>query len=210
MATIEELEDIFDRHPSLDASLQDFEPGNSENGGDQSPSPPPRFGYPSHHSGFGVDSGSEMADSISGGRFSPPAWRRDQNGQRSSGFWNRQKLGKRTYDSRESSVDYESADDGNDATLAAAARTRLPTGSLSPEKQRSPSPDPYPKDEREFRNTFGGFKEEGDKGVMQSVENPNNCMIALSLSKICTDLYRYPICCESRGSTSYRTIRGCF
>ena len=171
--TIEELEGLFDDHPSLDASLQDFEPGSSEIG--QSP----RLGYPSPHSGFRSDSESEMADSVSGGRFSPPAWRRDGNGNRSSGFWNRgaNQLGKRSYDSRESSPEYEDADDGQDATLAAAARTRLPTGSLSPAKQRSPSPDPFPSGGRDFGNTFGEIKQEEAKDmVVPSTENPNNCM----------------------------------
>ncbi|KAH8668085.1 hypothetical protein BGZ60DRAFT_470051 [Tricladium varicosporioides] len=138
--TIEDLEGIFDDHPSLDASLQDFEPGNSDLG----QLSPRLYGYPSHHSGFRSETSSEMGDSTSGGRFSPPAWRRDANGNRSSGFWNRgsSKLGKRSRDSRESSPEYESADDGEDATLAAAARIRLP-GSMSPEKRRSPSPEPH-------------------------------------------------------------------
>ena len=180
MATIEELEGLFDDHPSLDASLQDFEPGSSEIG--QSP----RFGYPSHHSGFRSDSDSEVAESVSGGRFSPPAWRREGNGNRSSGFWNNRSnmLGNRGRDSRESSLEYESADDGGDATLAAAARTRLPTGSLSPEKQRSPSPDPFPAGPADFGKTFGGEikQEEGQEVIVPSVENPNNCMKLLPLS----------------------------
>lgn len=171
-ATIEQLEELFDDHPSIDASLQDFEPGSSEIG--QSP----RFGYPSHHSGFRSDTDSEMADSVSGGRYSPPAWRRDGNGNRSSGFWNKRSttLGKRSYDSRESSPEYESADDGEDATLAQATRIRLPTGSLSPEKQRSPSPDPYPKGIADFGKTFGGEikQEENDQVVLTAPENPNN------------------------------------
>lgn len=114
---------------------------------------------------------------MSGGRFSPPAWRRDGNGNRSSGFWNRHSpiLGKRSRDSRESSPEYESADDGYDATLAAAVRTRLPTGSLSPEKRRSPSPDPYPVG-GDFGKTFGAVikQEENQDVVMPSTENPNN------------------------------------
>ncbi|TVY57374.1 hypothetical protein LCER1_G002404 [Lachnellula cervina] len=173
MATIEELEGMFDDHPSLDASLQDYEPGSSEIG--QSP----RFGYPSHHSGFRSDTSSEIEEATSAGRFSPPAWRRDGDGNRSSGFWNRgnSKLGKRSRDSRESSPEFESADEGGDETLAAAARTRLPTGSLSPEKQRSPSPDPFPSGGTDFENTFGGRKvkqEEGPEVIVPSVETPNN------------------------------------
>jgi len=61
--------------------------------------------------------------------------------------------------SRESSPEYQDADDG-DATLEAAARTRLPTGSLSPEKRRSPSPDPFPSAVRDFGSTFGEVKQE--------------------------------------------------
>lgn len=173
--TIEELEQMFEEHPSLDASLQDFEPTSSEIG---QLSPSPRFGYPSHHSGFRSDSESEMADSVSGGRYSPPAWRRDGNGNRSSGFWNRTTLGKRSReDSRESSPEYESADDGEDATLAAAARTRLPTGSISPEKQRSPSPALFPAGSKDFGRTFGGVvkQEEGQEALEPTTENPNNC-----------------------------------
>jgi hypothetical protein len=173
MATIEELEGLFDDHPSLEASLQDFEGGSSSEINQS-----PRFGYPSHHSGFRSDTDSEMADSMSNGRFSPPAWRVDAKGNRSSGFWNRPILGKRSRDSRDSSPEYESADDGYDATLAAAVNTRLPTGSLSPEKRRSPSPDPYPAG-GDFGKTFGAVikKEEGQDVVMPSTENPNNCMV---------------------------------
>jgi hypothetical protein len=177
MATIEELENLFDDHPSLDASLQDFEPGSSEIG--QSP----RFGYPSHHSGFrSSDTESEVVGSVSGGGYSPPAWRRTGNGNRSSGFWRRSKniLGKRSRSSRESSPEYESADDGGDATLAAAVRARLPTGSLSPEK-RSPSPDPYPTGGGDFGKTFGGEvkqEEDSEHAVIAPVaENPNNCIM---------------------------------
>jgi hypothetical protein len=78
---------------------------------------------------------------------------------------------------RESSPEYESADEG-EATLAAAARVRLPTGSLSPEKRRSPSPDPYPSGGGDFGRMFGEVKKEEDKGVMPLStipENPNNC-----------------------------------
>lgn len=176
MTTIEEIEGLFDDHPSLDASLQDFEPGSSELGHS------PRFGlYPSHHSGFrSEDTDSEIAESISGGGYSPPAWRRTGKGTRSSDFWNRNDnvLGKISRSSRESSPEYESADDGGDATLAAATRTRLPTGSLSPEKRRSPSPEPYPFGGADFGKTFGAplkYEEDGNPPMAATPENPNNC-----------------------------------
>ncbi|KAH8884613.1 hypothetical protein GQ53DRAFT_730350 [Thozetella sp. PMI_491] len=129
----------------LDASLQDFEPSIG--------SPPP-FGYPSAHSGFRSDdtvasSDLEEDDSVaSAGGYSPPAWRRLGNGDRSSGFWRKSdnfpNFGLRYDDidsrSRETSPEYESADEGEEI-LAQAMRTRLPTGSLSPEKERSPEPE---------------------------------------------------------------------
>ncbi|TEY48690.1 hypothetical protein BOTCAL_0293g00050 [Botryotinia calthae] len=178
--TIEELEGMFDDHPSLNASLQDFEQGNIE----IDHNPPRRFGYPSQHSGFRSDTDSEddLRDSVSRGGYSPPAWRREENGNRSSGFWNRHSniLGKRHRElSRESSPEYESADEGggSDPTLAAAVRTRLPTGSISPEKKRSPSPGPYPSGNDGFGKTFGAVvkQEDGHEGALvPSMENPNN------------------------------------
>jgi hypothetical protein len=195
--TIEELEGLFKDHPSLNASLQDFEPGSSEL------EQPPRFGYPSHHSGFRSETDSEIVGSDSAGRYSPPAWRRDGAGNRSSGFWNRKDniLGKRSWGSRESSPEYESADDGEDATLAAATRTRLPTGSLSPEKRRSPSPDIFPSGGKDFGNTFGGVKqEEGQEVIVPSAENPNNCMQPLLLDPICAD---YPKTFDSRSEQKF-------
>ncbi|TAQ84779.1 hypothetical protein B7494_g6902 [Chlorociboria aeruginascens] len=176
MTTIDELENIFDDHPSLDASLQDFEPGSSEIGRS------PQFGYPSHHSGFRSDTDSEMADSVSGGGYSPPAWRRETNGNRSSGFWNKRfdVPGKRFMGSREGSPEYESADDGGDATLAAAARTRLPTGSLSPEKGRSPSPDPYSTG-GDFGNTFGQVKQKVEEKAVIPVDEISNNYIRFAV-----------------------------
>lgn len=89
-------------------------------------------------------------------------------------------MGKHSRDSRESSPEFESADEGDD-TLAAAARVRLPTGSVSPEKRRSPSPDPYPTGDKDFSNTFGSMikKEEVEQALVPAVENTNNCMIVL-------------------------------
>jgi hypothetical protein len=176
MTTIEELENLFDDHPSLDASLQDFENGASDYA--TSPHLPVdnlKNLYPSHHSGFrSEDEDSEMGEQSLGG-YSPPAWRRIGDG-RSSGFWNRNdSLRMRDRVSRDDSPAYESADDGYDQTLAAAVRTRLPTGSLSPEKRRSPSP--YPEGE-DFGRKFGEVKKEDGKDVaLASIpESPNNCM----------------------------------
>ena len=90
--------------------------------------------------------------------YSPPAWKHPKN-------------------SRDSSPEYESAEDGADKILAAAARTRLPTGSLSPEKRRSPSPNLSPTDSEDV--------EEDDqkmRSVIPAVPVPNNCMHQYFLS----------------------------
>lgn len=138
----------------LDASLEDFEPSITSI---RSPHQA-AFGYPSVHSGFRSDSElEENSDSeASAGGYSPPAWRRLGNGDHSSGFWRKSDgmsggLGGGGYDfddeammmlsSRESSPEYESADEG-EQILAQAVRTRLP-GSMSPEKERSPEPEYY-------------------------------------------------------------------
>ncbi|KAK3316372.1 hypothetical protein B0H66DRAFT_592577 [Apodospora peruviana] len=161
----------------LDASLEDFEPSI---GSSRSPTTATKpFSYhPSNHSGgFREDeddltsSGDEMmeeeidendsvSEEASAGGYSPPAWRRLGNGDRSSGFWRAKNNLSRNQDdliaglgvngrtdgwSRESSpeYEYESADEG-DKILAQAARTRLPAGSVSPDKERSPEPEFYP------------------------------------------------------------------
>ena len=176
-ATIEELESLFNDHPSLNASLQDFEHGSTDLNQSH------RFGYPSHHSGFRSETESDIAPSDSGGRYSPPAWRREGNGHRSSGFWNRQNhtLRDRSRGSRESTPEYESADEGRDATLEAARRVRLPTGSISPEKRRSPSPDSFSLRGGEIGNEFGEVtKDEGHNVLVPSAETPNNCMFSFS------------------------------
>ncbi|KAK4230120.1 hypothetical protein QBC38DRAFT_441200 [Podospora fimiseda] len=119
------------------------------------------FGYPSAHSGFRSDdmlSESGSLDSVldldldekSVGGYSPPAWRRLGNGDRSDGFWRKTETDRQLlYEimnqrppTRDGSPDYDSADELEDQILQQAIRTRLP-GSMSPEKERSPEPERY-------------------------------------------------------------------
>ncbi|KAK8145326.1 hypothetical protein G3M48_004629 [Beauveria asiatica] len=92
------------------------------------------------------------ADSAAGG-YSPPAWRRLGNGGRSRGFWSSPQTDELAFHSPlspsfpESSAlsaesDGESSDSSEATTdiLERAIQTRLPQGSQSPEKRRSPSP----------------------------------------------------------------------
>ncbi len=130
-----------DQFDHLDVSLRDFEPSSPLSG--------PPFEYPSNRSGFlesdRADSES-MRGSVSAGGYSPPAWRRLGNGDRSSGFWRKSDnilgpplVGDSEYDDDDD--DDDSGNEGDEAVLAQAIRTRLPTGSLSPEKERSPEPE---------------------------------------------------------------------
>lgn len=182
--SLEEMDGIFDDHPSLNASLQDFEHGSEP----ESPAYP-QFAYPSHHSGFqsGYRTESEdgMTSEASTGNYSPPAFRRINGGnQRDSGWW---KKGEDLFNarlSRETSPEYESAMEG-DATLAVASRTKLPPsrlGTESPQRQRSPSPDPYPTGGGDFRKMPGTIKKEDSEESTipaadeAAVKDNNNCM----------------------------------
>jgi hypothetical protein len=134
----------FDPQDHQEGYLHDFESASR--------SPPPFLRYPSTHSGFLKSDTegdlSEMENStVSGGGYSPPAWRRLGNGDKSSGFWRNgdNPLGYAGLPpyyrsrSRESSPEYVSEEECDELDMA--INTRLPTGSLSPEKERSPEPE---------------------------------------------------------------------
>ncbi|KAH6605716.1 hypothetical protein Trco_004869 [Trichoderma cornu-damae] len=109
-------------------------------------------------------------DAASAGSYSPPAWRRLANGSRSNGFWRapshdalgamapmRLAVRSTPFNARCGGDDLDDLDDldddddgggglGRDADnrndiLQRAIRTRLPTGSMSPDKVRSRSPE---------------------------------------------------------------------
>lgn len=99
-----------------------------------------------------LDNSGGCGDSGAGvgrGGYSPPAWRRLGNGDRSSGFWRKGGDNLLGYGGLPPELDYDSVDECDDDDddveeddiLAAAIRTRLPTGSMSPEKERSPEPE---------------------------------------------------------------------
>lgn len=159
-ATITMVEHMHHPLDGLDASLQDFEP--------------PASPMSMRRSEPAVEE-LEDSDAASVGGYSPPAWRRLGNGDRSSGFWKHHQHhqqqqrrrppfpGQRQYtrpmspdsESDEGDGDGDGDGDGEDegdcdcdlegdlenhAVLEQAIRTRLPPGSQSPEKRRSPSP----------------------------------------------------------------------
>lgn len=155
---LDELDNAFDDHPSLDASLEDFE--NNSNAHRS-----PTFALPSQHSGFRSDSDGEQDDTVHGAPWSPPGgrghdyipgsgWYRHQPYERK---YDQDRLtlqptvGLRQSQSREPSPQYEDAHetpaagkpgdaDSRDTTVAASAP--LPTDRCTPIKHRSPSPTP--------------------------------------------------------------------
>ena len=170
---------LYDDHPSLSASLEDFE---------QSPRSPV-FGLPSQHSGFKSEeseSEDEPNSELSGEPWSPPAWRQ----QNTTGGWYQhqpysqdKKLKKASVsasNSRGTSPKYESArEDDGDITLA--VKIPLPKGSASPVKERSPSMSPEhndvppnPSPHAEGGQDLGpDFAERG--GAVAEPEHSNNC-----------------------------------
>lgn len=115
-------------------------------------SPPPHLGHLSVHSEYPFsdpdldqiesdDSLDEDDDGHSVGGFSPPAWRRLGDGNRSSGFWRRADNPLSYYGHARQSGSTSSFHPDDDV-LEQAIRTRLPTGSLSPEKGRTPTAEP--------------------------------------------------------------------
>ncbi|MCJ1301238.1 hypothetical protein MMC08_004037 [Hypocenomyce scalaris] len=162
---MDSLDGMFDDHPSLSASLEDFE--NNENAS-------PLFRLPSQHSGFKSDDSEADVESNSEGPWSPPAWKQQNTG---SGWYRHQPYQQGNPDprssgspsrSREMSPKYESArEDEGDVTIP--ANIPLPRGSMSPVKERSPSPSPYPAGGQDFGETFGQAEQ---AAVMH--ESPNN------------------------------------
>jgi hypothetical protein len=167
-AEMDEMDNMFDEHPSLSASLEDFEPNDNRS---------PLFGLPSQHSGFKSEESEADAESSAGDPWSPPAWRRPNTG---SGWYRHQPFQQGNLSlkpsaspsrSRDTSPQYESAqEDEGDVTMP--ANIPLPRESVSPVKKRSPSPSPYPERGEAFGQKFGETEQ-----AVAIPENPNNCTI---------------------------------
>ncbi|KAJ9198911.1 hypothetical protein DTO164E3_5001 [Paecilomyces variotii] len=162
---MDELDNVFDDHPSLDASLEDFE-ANSNN-----VHRTPLFGLPSQHSGFRAEESDGDATSTAGEPWSPPGFRRHDYVP-GSGWYRHQPYSRKEDNdrlelkppvrdspsqSREPSPQYEDAQEGptspgKDAAqvgelgdISIPANVPLPKGTDSPLKGRSPSPTPAPR-----------------------------------------------------------------
>ena len=160
--------EIYDDHPSLSASLEDFEHNDRS----------PVFGLPSQHSGFkSEESESESEEAVSEEPWSPPAWRQ----QNAAGGWYRHqpypqdknllKASASASRSRGTSPQYESAQE-EEGDVTVPANIPLPRGSMSPVKERSPSPSPYPEKGQDFAQKFQEAEE-----TEAAPENTNNCVL---------------------------------
>ena len=128
--------DALDDHPSISASLEDFEHNDRS----------PTFGMPSQHSGFKSEESEPEGDSTSEGPWSPPAWRRQVA---DAGWYRHQphaqdnrhlKSSISPSRSRHTSPQYQSAKEEEGDTIL-PANIPLPRGSMSPVKEQSPSPE---------------------------------------------------------------------
>lgn len=158
---LDELDNVFDDHPSLDASLEDFE--NNSNAHRS-----PAFGIPSQHSGFRSEESDADDEDLTpnGERWSPPGFRRYDYVQ-GSGWYRHQPyvrkpdqdrlllkptVGLSPSQSREASPQYEDALEGpatvrrghstDTGDLTIAANVPLPNDADPPQNARSPSPGP--------------------------------------------------------------------
>lgn len=162
---INSLNNMYESHPSLSASLEDFE--NNDNRS-------PIFGLPSQHSGFKSEESDADAESVSEEPWSPPAWRSSAAG----GWYRHQpypasdptKLSPSPSRSRQASPQYEDAREAEDDTLV-PANIPLPQGSRSPTKDRSPSPQPFSGGGQDFGQQFG----QAEEPQPIALENKNNC-----------------------------------
>jgi hypothetical protein len=167
-AHIDDLDAAFDDHPSLSASLEDFEEQQNRS---------PLFDLlPSQHSGFKSEPEASDADaeSSNGEPWSPPGFKR--HSRRGSGWFRHD-----PYDtkgrldlrpsmspsrSRQTSPEYQDArEPEDDYTLP--ANKPLPAGADSPTKERSPEPEPVPDTMRDF-----------DDPGPSATECANNCIEA--------------------------------
>jgi hypothetical protein len=183
--------DILDDHPSLSASLEDFE----HNGTYSEHNRAPLLALPSHHSGFArSEDGESSIHSDSGSAFLPPGERRFGPGSVSaSGLmgWSKHRpyqqdlrpasmLASRVSVARAIERNAPEDIDGHAAEVRLAANVRLPSDSPI---RRSPSPSPAPPEKQDegVRSRQGSAGVSSDDAFEQppstdATNSNNNCM----------------------------------
>lgn len=203
----DDLDHVFDDHPSLSASLEDFAATcNNTNHVHR----PPLFDIPSQHSGFrSEESDDEDDEATAGGEpWSPPGFRRHDYVP-GSGWYRHQPYLRRDDNnndrldlrppspsqSRDPSPQYEDAPEapqappageGKNATADIAditlpANMPLPADANSPQKGRSPSPD---------RTARGGNGREGAEFGTDTLSNCNTTLLPVPFPRgVLTEAY---------------------
>ena len=191
--------DGFDDHPSISASLEDFEHNERS----------PTFGLPSQHSGFKSEESEPDMDSNSEGPWSPPAWKKQSP---AVGWYRHQPYAQHSHArltasmspsrSRGTSPQYESApEEEGETTLA--ANIPLPRGSMSPVKEQSPAPEEAP---------YLGNNYE-DRAQPENPEAPgsppSNCKFWdwVVSGEFILNVVRHTLCYASGGPTADRALR---
>lgn len=190
---LDELDTVFDDHPSLDASLEDFEANSHAHR-------PTVYGLPSQHSGFrSEESDAEDEDATPNGeRWSPPGFRRYDYVQ-GSGWYRRQPYSRKVDSdrpslkptltlspshSREASPQFEDAvelpaagkrGDSEPREASVAANVPLPVDADVSQQPVSPSPGIGP------RGPAPGLEEKEGTEFAPESNNLSNCRLLLLL-----------------------------
>ena len=178
------LQREFDDHPSLAASLEDFEtPGTGSE---------PRFNF------YSIRNPDVETDSDSTGPWSPPAWRRAGSGWFQHDTSRLAALPSPSYTRSSPSRSQEASplDDGGDGDITLPANVPLPG---SPEKGRSPSPSPEAGSycNGQTGQMVGGTTEgEGQWQTLGTQQDQNNCRCCVdhwAKNETCSLGYRYTV-----------------
>lgn len=172
-AHFDDLQAEFDDHPSLSASLEDYEEHQNRS---------PLFDLPSQHSGFKSEPETSDADleSSNGEPWSPPGFKRHSRG---SGWFrhdpydtkSRLSLGPSMSPSRsrQTSPEYQDALE-QEEDLTIPANIPLPPGADSPIKEMSPEPESRLNSrERTFPDNQEWMSEEAEPSAAECAKNCN-------------------------------------
>lgn len=191
---LDELDNVFDDHPSLDASLEDFENNSNSHRS-------PVFGLPSQHSGFRSEDSDGEIEEPTGERWSPPGLRQHDYVQGSAWYRHQPYLRKSHPNaerlelkptiglsspspSREPSPQYEDALEGpakahtETGDLTVAANVPLPPAADTPQKGRSLSPGPGPARNADATPRNSSERDGLDFGT-ETLSNCRRCLLHL-------------------------------
>lgn len=196
-----------------DVSLRDFEPPLSPDSLRQSMEPSEPATTEAGDDSEVEEGGKHLLDSEIGsvGGYSPPAWRRLGNGDRSSGFWKgpADALGALPVPFRTAFRETSPYDDDidrygeDDMVLERAIRTRLPPGSQSPERTRHNSPEKVDDITLRVNNQRSPSVECQTPDERPYEEKNCECADGFSCAAFVLMLLRHPLRCSRRSPATH-------